>query len=741
MAFWNNGRINNIFEGTIPNDGTGDNIRVAFNKVDSNFSNISAQLGQFNQDWTNANVEYNFQATFANITNSFIANATGTTSNFTGNTSSANIIANTGLYSSGVTYLTGNTYVAAPIVPVSNGLYDLGSPTNRFRTVYSQTTNAATQIQSSSDSGILKVHANAFVGDVQDTGILGNITSEPGYTSNTYAFFGHQYSTNNFIYKITNNDATLGNNIVVGGVYGNVQFGSAFLSNATPSTNTATGALVVAGGAGIAGNLNIGGNINTTANIYSGGSQVLTVSSAGISNIYNGSGSIFTGNTVFPAATPSTSYSTGAVVIPNGGLGVFGNVVAVGFTGPLYGIVQTAAQPQITSLGTLTGLSLTNGSTLNASGISATSINVQHFTVTSDITASGIALLGLFSLGASSASISGNIVAGNVSASGNFSASYYLGNGSYLTGIPTVGQLQTLDANVGAYETWANSAISSTSSALQTLTANVGAFEITTNANIGGHQLAIASINANVGAYQIATNANIGAYEIATNANIGTVYNHVNTLDANVGAYEIATNANVGTIYTHVNTLDANVGSLGGNVGVVSYISQHALSVGGNLTVTGNILPSANSTVNMGDSTHWFGQIYGTAIHAQYADLAECYEADAVYEPGTVVVFGGDKDITTTAQFADTRVAGAVSTEPAYVMNGSSGGTAVALRGKVPVKFVGPVNKGDLLVTCGARPGYAISVGSTNTYGQAVFAKSLTTDSAEGEKIIIAVII
>jgi hypothetical protein len=79
--------------------------------------------------------------------------------------------------------------------------------------------------------------------------------------------------------------------------------------------------------------------------------------------------------------------------------------------------------------------------------------------------------------------------------------------------------------------------------------------------------------------------------------------------------------------------------------------------------------------------------------------LAENYIADAEYEVGTVVVFGGVAEITVTSTHADHRVAGVVSGKPAYLMNASTPGTAVALRGRVPVKVSGPVVKGDLLVT------------------------------------------
>lgn len=92
----------------------------------------------------------------------------------------------------------------------------------------------------------------------------------------------------------------------------------------------------------------------------------------------------------------------------------------------------------------------------------------------------------------------------------------------------------------------------------------------------------------------------------------------------------------------------------------------------------------------------WFTVGHGIASSARYADLAENYLADAEYEVGTVLMIGGDKEVT--AAQPGFRAIGPVSEKPAYLMNeGLEGGTAVALRGRVPVKVVGPVKKGDRL--------------------------------------------
>ena len=100
----------------------------------------------------------------------------------------------------------------------------------------------------------------------------------------------------------------------------------------------------------------------------------------------------------------------------------------------------------------------------------------------------------------------------------------------------------------------------------------------------------------------------------------------------------------------------------------------------------------------------------GNATTANFADLAEKYVGDEAYEPGTVLVFGGDNEVTTTDTKGDRKVAGVVSTDPAYLMNNQLEGDTVvdlALSGRVPCKVIGTVAKGDMLVTS-AIPGYAI---------------------------------
>ena len=88
-----------------------------------------------------------------------------------------------------------------------------------------------------------------------------------------------------------------------------------------------------------------------------------------------------------------------------------------------------------------------------------------------------------------------------------------------------------------------------------------------------------------------------------------------------------------------------------------------------------------------------------TATSAQYADLAEKYKMDQTYDPGTVVVVGGEQEATESTTANDHKVLGIISTAPAYLMNNDIEGQDVALIGRVPCKVVGDIQRGDLLVT------------------------------------------
>ena len=147
-------------------------------------------------------------------------------------------------------------------------------------------------------------------------------------------------------------------------------------------------------------------------------------------------------------------------------------------------------------------------------------------------------------------------------------------------------------------------------------------------------------------------------------------------------------------------------GNLAGNVTSSGANTMGTLVLSDKLT-TQEIEPDTDATYDIGTSSKGYNTIHAKATSAQYADLAEVYESDSEYEVGTVVIFGGEKEITDSSMGSDPRVAGVISENPAYLMNDKSAGQAVALQGKVPCKVMGQISKGDMLVTHSQHPGVA----------------------------------
>jgi len=160
---------------------------------------------------------------------------------------------------------------------------------------------------------------------------------------------------------------------------------------------------------------------------------------------------------------------------------------------------------------------------------------------------------------------------------------------------------------------------------------------------------------------------------------------------------------------------------------------------GGNLyfgtNVAGNVTPTlviygANGTVS------------GNQINANYADVAERFAADEVYEAGTVVELGGANEITKVTTDLSDKVFGVISTRAAYLMNSAAGNDEthppVAMTGRVPVKVVGQVNKGDRLVSAGNGSARAAQPGEATAFN--VIGRSLTAKSDAGEGTVEAIV-
>jgi hypothetical protein len=250
-----------------------------------------------------------------------------------------------------------------------------------------------------------------------------------------------------------------------------------------------------------------------------------------------------------------------------------------------------------------------------------------------------------------------------------------------------------------------------TTGATQTLTnKTLAAFtlsgNITGDANISGFANVVGNITSSgniQGTYILGNGALLtGVITSVANINLGT---------SNVTVVSSGGNITVGI----GGTSNVTVFSTGG-ANVAGFVTATGNVTGGNLTTAGVITVNSgdaataivnggsNAVGNIGSSSKYFNTVFAKATSAQYADLAEMYEADEQYAPGTVLSFSGDQEVTKSTVLCDRRVAGVVSTNPAYIMNSSISSdraVAVALVGKVPTQVTGTVRKGDLMVSAG----------------------------------------
>ena len=175
-------------------------------------------------------------------------------------------------------------------------------------------------------------------------------------------------------------------------------------------------------------------------------------------------------------------------------------------------------------------------------------------------------------------------------------------------------------------------------------------------------------------------------------------------------------------------------GNVTGNITSTGANSMTTLTMGGNLTSKA-IVPDTDDTYDIGTSSVGYSTVHAKATSAQYADLAEIYETDSTYDVGTVMIFGGEKEVTQSTISNDTRVAGVISENPAYLMNNKSEGQAIALVGKVKCKVHGTISKGDLLTTCEEHPGCAKT--TTSPVLGSVVGKAMEDKASDGESVIL----
>ena len=348
----------------------------------------------------------------------------------------------------------------------------------------------------------------------------------------------------------------------------------------------------------------------------------------------------------------------------------------------------------------------------------------------------------------------GNIIAANTTPStSTTTGALIVRGGAGVAGALYVGSTVTAAGNIIA-----DSGTASTSSTTGALVVNGGA-GISGRLNVGGNIVAASgtsSISTTTGA--LVVNGGVG---ISGNLSLGSQVTTTLVLNNTNFANQIqfwnagVERARIGS--DSAGNFDILVGSTsataleiagGGSANIVVHSTTTSTSTttgalvvrGGagfaaNIFTAGWIIPSGNVTQNLGSTTAWWNLVYGRSVQAQYADLAENYVTDTNYVPGTVVVFGGDAEITATTTDHDPRVAGVISTDPAYLMNAATTGQPVALTGRVPCMVLGPVDKGDRLVTSKMSGVAQRLVDSRYTPG-CIFAKSLEKIERSEVKLI-----
>jgi hypothetical protein len=377
------------------------------------------------------------------------------------------------------------------------------------------------------------------------------------------------------------------------------------------------------------------------------------------------------------------------------------------------GDVTTSGNIGVTGSGSFGGLNpqqIYNGTTnvtatsslvnVAISGSNIASINSSGLTLTPQLTSTAV------TANAGTLNVGGNI---------NYGPDYGL-IGSFVANIPNYAYVAVQNLNTGGNASTSFTAYNNTGTSYIDVGVNSSNFNAVSSGFVNN---ALNTANASY-AYSYGGDMVVGTWN---NNGIHFITNAVTTagdsmfIAGNGNVYisgNLTVSGNTTQIYTTTTFLTETA-----NLVQTSYLQGNVSTNNGNITITGNLIPAANLSYNIGSPSAWYNSFYGTSSHALYADLAENYQADKYYNPGTVLMFGGDAEVTV-ADADTTRVAGIVSTNPAHLMNGGLQGPNIvplALMGRVPCMVIGPVAKGDLMVSAGF--GYA-KANNTAGVGQVI---------------------
>jgi len=604
------------------------------------------------------------------------------------------------------------------VVPDLTATYNIGTSSATYNNVYTETIANASAVEIAIGAAVPFI-ANAS-GFVPDTDAAYNIGSSS---------FGY-----NIVYTGTVSDASEVK-IAIGA--------------ASPFKVSATGIIP-----DVDSTYNIGSATFKYGTVYADtlvgdGSNITNVPSAGTSEAIS---TVLTGtnathyltfvNSNNGSLTSETLYTDAGITYnpSTNDLTTTGDIVAASFSGDGSALTNVAA-----------------ASTSNAIATISTATNSAHYLTFVNSNNGSLTSESLYT----DAGITYNPSTNALTTTGSIVAASFSGIGSALTNVPAVA-IDTIATatNAAHYVTFVNSNnVGAASETLYTdagITYNPSTNDLTTTggivaASFSGDGSGLTNVPGAGSSSTIATIATAtNATHYLTFVNSNNVTSAAETLYTDSGiTYNPSTNALVvsGNVTPDAdNTRFIGSVSRGYNTiytGTVADSTEVEIAIGAAspLTVTATgIVPDTTATYDIGSASFAYNVIYGTATSARYADLAENYVADAEYEPGTVLVFGGEHEVTIGSTKGDTRVAGVVSTNPAHLMNSAQEGdyvVALALQGRVPTKVLGKVQKGDLLVTS-PIPGYACVDNSARS--GTVIGKALENKTTDERGVIEAVI-
>ena len=460
------------------------------------------------------------------------------------------------------------------------------------------------------------------------------------------------------------------------------------------------------------GNLYLAGNTtsgNFIGTLNGSGANVSSISATNIS-----SGTLAQARLANTSVTlGSTALTLGATVTTVAGLS---SVTSTTFVGDLTGAattagtVTTAAQPNITSVGTLTSVTVSG----NVSGGNLTT---------------GGAL-----------SVTGNADSGNINTT-KVTATEVIGGGISLVGntISSTDSTLTIDpATAGApglVVIAGNLSVQGTTTTYESTTVTINDLVFTVANN------AATSAAANGGGIEVGP---VGSpYATWLYDQPSSVWNTALGISAtgNITAGNLSGTSIVGTLTTAAQTNITSVGTLG-SLSVTGNITGGNLITAGLVSLSSITKTGSNGVGNIGATASTFDTVFAKATSAQYADVAEYYIADGEYPVGTVLVFGGDQEVTQSCHNHSTNIAGVVSANPAVIMNSGldhNDRVLVALLGRVPCRVQGPLHKGDRLVA-GSVPGVAVRLDPARYQPGCMIGKALEDCVGEKETVIEVVV-